>query len=126
MEPLVDHLHARGGATFGPRGWPILDAFGSPLRDPAGLDITAQVRDRPGGPIRHEFRTDGTSPNITLALVTLPGDPIPVVVALLFASAAETAAWTWRCLPYDVLVTYGGRTDPVVGGDFTVHPGITR
>lgn len=122
----VEHLEGRRGATFGPRGWPLLDVFGAPLRDPAGVVVTAQVRTRHRGDILHQWRSNGDSPNIELALLTLPGDALPVVCALLSASAAETATWAWRRLPYDVLITYGGRVDEVVHGDFTVHRGITE
>lgn len=124
--PLRDDITARAGATFGPRGWPILDAHGAPLRDPDGVEVRAQVRDRPRGEIRHEFRSTGDTPNLTVGLILLSGDPVPQVVALLTATAEQTATWEWRCLPYDVLVAYQGRVDEVVHGDFTVHHGITR
>lgn len=125
---LRDDLEARAGATFGPRGWPLLDAAGAPLRDPAGVVVRAQVRARPddGAQILHAWRSDGTSPNITLGMLTLPGETAPQVVALLTATAAETEAWTWRCCPYDVVVQAFGRVDEVVHGDFTVRRGVTR
>lgn len=123
---LLDHLEARAGATFGPRGWPLCDAAGAPLRDPAGVVVRAQVRDRPGGDVVHEWTSTGNSPNITVGLLQLPGDTAPQVVALLTATAEETASWSWRCLPYDVLVDAFGRVDEVVHGDFTVRHGITR
>lgn len=127
MKPIVDHLTARAGATFGPRGWPLLDAEGRPLRDPAGIVVRAQVRTEPGSDqLLHEWRSDGDTPNLVVGLLQLPNDTVPQVVALLNATAQQTAAWTWRCCPYDVLVTAFGRTDEVVRGDFTVRRGVTR
>lgn len=127
MSPLVDHLTARAGSTFGPRGWPLLDAEGAPLRSTNDVVVRAQVRTRPGADdLLHEWRSDTDTPNLVVGLLQLPGDTLPQVVALLTATAQQTAAWTWRCCPYDVLVTAFGRTDEVVRGDFTVHRGVTR
>lgn len=123
----VEHLTARRGATFGPHGWPLLDADGHPLRSAVGIRVQAQVRPSPNSTeVLHSWDSQGEGANVILGTMVLPGDTEPTAVALLHATAEETATWDWRRCPYDVLVTALGRTDQVKRGDFIVERGTTR
>jgi hypothetical protein len=109
-------LTIQQGATWS-RGWSVT-VDGDPLPD--AWTVRAQARTAPGGDLLADWSTDPGEGQLTAENVA--------GVVKLYATAEESAAWTWTVGAYDVFATSpdGSVRLKLVAGRINVVPEITE